>query len=229
MIWDSSYLADLNEAAGQQISTDLNCIYNRSFLEIESGTSVYQLPCLLRSLLKITYRGNKIWPINWDQFVALSPNSVFLDAITNIETTISKPRFYTQHPTNILDVRFYPTPSDDFTTSGDPFSPLVNEEKCIVSYYQQIDTTDNRLTLPTYIDRRTRKAYVLWQAFMQEGRGQDLKASEYYHMKYEYLINKFRQINSGCYVSKRYSLGESGIDNYRLPKPVLPSNYERRV
>lgn len=228
MIWSNSYLEQLNNDAGNQITTDLNCIYNRVCFTITSGTSVYTLPSNLRSLLRITWRGYKLEPVNWEQFVALTPGTVFLDGTNKLETTISRPFWYTIHPTNLFDIRFFPTPNESFTNSGDPFSP-DNGPKCILSFYQKIDTSILRLTLPNYIDRRTRKAYVLWQAFASEGKGQDLRAAEYYRSKYFFLIERFRMINQGCYVSKRYSLGQSGLTHGsgRWPRPILPPNFER--
>lgn len=227
-IWTTDYLASLNVEAGDQISTDINCIYNRSMLATTQGLSTYTLPAMLRSLLKVTWRGLKVDPVNWEQFTSLTPNAVFLDLINRIEAPEGRPYWYTINPTNLFDIRFYPTPNESFTDTGDPFSP-DNGPKCIVSYYQKIDTLYPTTVLPFYVDRRLRKVYVLWQAFLAEGKGQDLKAAEYYRNRYNFLIERFRAINEGCYISKRYSLGESEDHySYRRPRPTLPTNYERR-
>lgn len=228
MIWSTDYLAQLDIDAGNQISTDLNCIYNRKCFAVQTGKSVYTLPEKLRSLLRITWRGYKLEPINWEDFTLLSPTSVYLDNTNKIEVSNSRPYYYTIHPTNLFDIRFFPTPNETFTAIGDAFSP-DRGPKCIISYYQLIDTSAAITSLPAYINRRTRKAYVLWQAFIAEGPGQNLRAGEYYRAKYQYLISRFRAINSGCYISKKYVLGDaiSTLENYRYPRPVLPSNFPR--
>jgi len=229
MIWSSDYLAQLNIDAGKQISTDLNSIYNRSMLAITEGLSVYRLPNALRSLMRITYRGYKLEPMNWEQFTLLTPSTVFLNETYRIENSNSRPFWYTIHPTNLFDIRLYPAPNETFTADGDPFSPGVNDSKCIISYYQIIEPSSEITSLPVYIDRRIRKAYVLWQAFSAEGKGQNLRASEYYRNKYFFLIERFKMINQGCYVSKKYTLGNDNIPQTgRYPRPMLPSNFERR-
>jgi hypothetical protein len=76
-----------------------------------------------------------------------------------------------------------------------------------------------------------RKAYVMWKAFEAEGKGQKQVAADYYKKVYEVLIEKFIQINQGAYIAKRYAI-ENGlltIDDFRYPKPILPSNFERVI
>lgn len=230
LIWSNSFLDQLKEDAGNQISTDINCIFNRSCFATTSGLSVYTLPQNLRQLLRITWRGLRVDPLNWDEFVSLTPNTAFATEADSVEVSISRPRFYTTHPTNLYDIRFYPTPNETFTGIGDAFSP-DNGPKCILAYYQKVDDSSELTSLPAYIDRRTRKAYVLWKAFMAEGAGQNLRASVYYRNKYYYLISQFRRINDGCYLSRRPSLQPdySALTGgqYRMPKPTLGPNFER--
>ncbi len=91
--------------------------------------------------------------------------------------------------------------------------------------------TDLTLTLPPYIDRRTRKAWILWKAFSAEGKGQNSAAASYYMAKYQFLISQFRAINEGCFVSKKYAIddGTLSINNFRYPRPLMPPNFERVV
>jgi hypothetical protein len=136
------------------------------------------------------------------------------------------------HPTNPYDIRLYPTPNETFSIIGfNPYAPQVNQSNCIVDFYRVPDYTNSNpaISLPPYILRRTQKAYVLWKAFAAEGKGQDLKASQYYGAKYDFLVEQFRKINEGAFVGKKYTVddGMLSIDNFRYPRPLLPSQFER--
>jgi hypothetical protein len=230
MIWSDAFLDQLGTDAEQQINQDLQAIYFKFCLPVTLGVSVYKLPSYLRSIDRITWRGKALDPVNWDELLMLSPATVG----GFVETSLSRPLYYCMHPTDTYAVRFYPTPDESFTDTGDtPYSPTVNAPACIISCWRTTDDTflDPKLLLPPYIDRRTRKAYVLWKAFAAEGKGQDLRASAYYKKKYDFLIEQFKSINDGCYVGQKYAIeeGELTIDQWRYPKPVLPTNYERII
>ncbi len=226
-IWTDEVLNQYAADAEIAIQLDLKCIFHRFHLETTADLSVYTLPEKVRGVTRITWRGEKLDEVDWNQLVLLTPSSVFVDGSTKIEGTSSRPYYYALHPTNVHDLRFFPTPNESFTTTGDPYSPAV-EGKCIVSCWRNIDTSDPLASLPTYIDRRTRKAYILWKAFEKEGKGQNLTAAKFYKSKYTFLISQFRSINEGAYVSRRYALGNTiSFGNSRPLKPTLPSNFER--
>jgi len=195
------------------------------------------LPPYVRRLERVTWRSRTLTPQSWEELTLLSPATVFLspnDSL-NVETSVSKPLFYALHPTNPYDIRIYPSPNESFTTSGEPnpYAPIANSPSCIISYFREPDSTNSNpvISLPPYIARRTVKAYVLWKAFAAEGKGQDMQASQYYQDKYNFLIGSFRSINEGCFISKKYSLGDGMLDpqNYRYPKPMMGPNFERVI
>lgn len=229
-IWTDDYLNQLAVDAEQQINQDIPVIYQRFCFAVNSGQSVYTLPSFVRGIRRITWRGRKVDPVSFAEFGMLTPATAVQSNTTKIEGSSGRPYWYTLHPTNIFDIRFYPTPNETFDATGDPYSPDFGP-KCIIACNRSIDSTfaDPTAVLPTYIDRRTRKAYVAWKAFESEGKGQNLKAATYYKSKYQFLITQFLHINEGCYVSKQYSLddGQLAMDNWRYPKPMLPSNFER--
>ena len=228
-IWTNKYLDQLGLDAEQQLNQDLPVIFQRSYITVTAGVSVITLPNYVRNLLRITWRGRKLDPVSWEELTLLSPATVG----GFIETSQSRPQWYAMHPTNPYDVRLYPTPDESFTSVGDPYSPAVNEAKCCISFFRSIDSTfvDATALLPTYIDRRSRKAFILWKAFSAEGKGQNSKASNYYAKKYQFLINQFKAINNYCFLAKRYSLGTGDleVDNFRYPRPLLPANFERTI
>jgi hypothetical protein len=234
MIWSDQFLQQLEQDAGDYILNEIACLFQKFYLPVVSGTSVYTLPPQVKSILRVTWLGRQLEPLSWDELTIITPATVVVNSLTRIETSVGRPQWYALHPTNIHDIRLYPTPDmtfDQTTSSDDPYSPYVNEPHCNISCWRYIDSSgvDPTAQLPSYIFRRTMKAYVLWKAFKQEGKGQNLTASKFYKGKLDYLIAKFRSINAGTFVSKRYSLGDgdNGIENFRYPKPIYPANFER--
>lgn len=233
-IWTDAQVNQWALDAIGQINIDVNCIFVRECIAITAGESVVQLPNYVRSLRRVTWRGKTLEAVNWDDFTLLTPGTAVLEigSTANLETSRSRPQWYTMHPTDPYQIRLYPSPDESFTTSGEsnPYAPQVNTPSCIADFWRKPDETqlDPVLSLPGYIARRTQKAYVCWQAFKAEGKGQDLKASQYYRQKYDFLIESFRAINQGCYISKRYTVDSSldGLWNSRYPKPILPTNFE---
>jgi hypothetical protein len=237
MIWSDTYLAQLEQDAGDYILNAIPCLFFKFYLSINKGTSVYTLPPFVKSVLRVTWLGRQLEPLSWDELTIITPATVVVNSLTRIETSISRPQWYAMHPTNLLDIRLYPTPDESFDigapSTDDPYSPYVAEPHCNISCWRYIDTTGQypNATLPAYIYRRTVKAYVAWKAFAQEGPGQNTMASKYYKRRLDMLIQRFRLINDGTFVSKKYSLGDgdNGLENFRYPKPIYPANFERVI
>ncbi len=229
-IWTDAFLNQLATDAENKIVADVPCLFHRFCLVTTAGQSVYTLPPYVKGVRRVTWRGRKVEPLNWEQFVLLTPATVVVNNATRIESSNSRPQWYTRHPTNVQDLRFFPSPDESFDGTGDPMSPDVGPT-CIISCWRFVDISNPLASLPFYIDQRTRKAYILWKAFEQEGVGQDTRAAMYYKELYSFLIGQFKLINDGAFVSKKYSLGDNmfGLENYRYPKPILPPRFERII
>jgi len=227
-IWTDEQLVAWEEDAIGQIAVDVNCIFVRECIPIQRGQSVYTLPPYVRTLRRVTWRGKTLDAESWEELTLLTPATVG----GFIETSLSRPLYYAMHPTNPWDIRVYPTPGETFTIAGEPnpYSPQFNSPSCIIDFYREPDITNSQpaISLPKYALRRISKAYVCWKAFAAEGLGQNLNASKFYQLKYNFLIEKFRAINEGCFVAKKYSVGDGSLSNdtYRYPRPILPTNFE---
>jgi hypothetical protein len=239
MIWTDDQLTQWTQDAHGQIAVEISCIWARECVPTTAGVAVLTLPAYVRSLMRVTWRGRTLTPQSWEELTLLTPATVFLDYTSTLNQTntnsTSKPLFYALHPTNPYDIRIYPSPNESFTVAGEPnpYAPTFNSPSCIITYFREPDPTNSNpiISLPPYISRRTVKAYVLWKAFAAEGKGQDLDASQFYQNKYNFLISTFRSINEGCFVSKKYTLGDGMLDpqNYRYPKPMMGPNFERVI
>lgn len=238
-IWSDDFLNQLALDAEQEIVKDVDCLYKRFCLAITKGVSVYQLPDYVRSIRSVSWRGRKLDPASWEELQLLSPATAIVAEgsgptypQTGIETSVSRPLWYALHPTNVHSIRLYPCPDETFVDTGfDPYAQAVNEANCIVACWRNVDSTfqDPTALLPKYIDRRTRKAFILWRAFEKDGKGQVAAAAQFYKAKYDYLTQNFRMINEQAFIGKRYNIddGVLTVDQFRYPKPILPSNFER--
>lgn len=222
-IWTDDQLNQWSDDALGQIASDVHCIYVREPIEIQKGNSFYELPPYVRTLRRVAWRGRSLFALSWIEMDLLAPTT------SGFDTPIGVPKFYAMAPEAPYAIRLFPIPNESFSATGfDPYAPQPNQSNCIIDFYRVPEAT-GASALPHYIQRRTLKAYVLWKAFAAEGKGQDLKASQFYLSKYQLLIEYFRHINEGCFVAKRYSLEDATLlqKNFRVPKPVLNSNFER--
>jgi hypothetical protein len=243
-IWTDAYLAALDEQANDEIIAQLDCIFDRFALNIIKGQSVYTLPDSFRRIIRITWKGKKVEPITFEEMTLLHQASSILNEIDKVEAPMGgQAYFYCLHPTNSKSIRFYPTPGENISdailgnSSGDAsnndttiYGAAVNFN-VVVSCYRNVDQSIDKYSLPSYIVRRTKKAWVLYKAYAKEGPGQDLKASKYFYDKFNYLMARVKEINSATWISVKYRLqgGFQELDGQyqRTPhKPILPANFE---
>ena len=227
MIWTEDYLNTLLEEAEAYIITVLGCIFDRFSFAVTSGISVYTLPSYVNKIVRVTWKGKKLYPLTFQEFCLANPASAMIDNSTGIESPSSTPLYYVKHPTNFYDIRLFPTPGEDIAevTSG-LFGSGISTG-LIVSCYRDADNSIPYLQLPRFIIRRVKKAYILSRAFAKEGKGQNLQAAQYYSKKLDLLMEALKVINSNVFLGKVRVLGDNcSVGMYYTPeRPILPSNY----
>lgn len=226
-IWTNEYLNALLEDAEDFITNEVDCIFDRFSLAVTSGQSVYTLPSYVKRIMRITWKGKKVYPLNFQEFCALNPASAVVNESEKVESPISRTLYYVKHPTNFYDIRFWPTPNETITAGTSNLFGSAIASYVIVSCYRTQSTTQTYLHLSLYIIRRIKKAYMLSRAFAKEGKGQNIQAATYYTKKLDFLIQSLREINSNVFLGKSRILGDS-FDTYafRTPaRPVLPPDY----
>lgn len=229
-IWSDSYIDQLDHDADDDIIGKVDCIFDRFQLAVTAGESTYTLPDYCRKIIRVTYKGRGLDSISFSEMQLLHMASFGNTKSPVEEAPQGDPYFYCLNPSNAKDIRFYPTPPATINL-GSPDVWGADIGNCvIISCWRTVDRTNSAYQLPSYINNRTKKAYVLSKAYAKEGRGQDLNASQYFGEKYAYLIENFKKINAGVYVSKKYRLSGGFVETFayghRPPKPILPPNYE---
>ena len=213
MIWSDTYLNSLLDEAELAILDAVDCIYTRYSIATTAGISVYNLPSDFRSLIRITWKGIPLDSMSFRELMISFPNSAFVAESTKNEYSQGTPAFYCIHPSFSKVIKLIPTPNEALSGSGDIYGSGISD-RCIISFWGTGD-------LPEYIARRTKKAYAMWRAFSKEGKGQNKEAAKYFKKKYDFLLEMFKKINAGIYLSRETSSPTPGRG--RLSPPILPS------
>jgi hypothetical protein len=227
VIWEEQFLSDLATDAENDAVQKCDYLFTRFSIEVTSGQSVYSLPSYVRKIERVTWKGYKVWPVSFREMCELNPATMVASESEKVEAGTGKPLYYALHPNNIRNIRFYPTPNETLAADDTKVWTTTGiDDICCISAYRSPDGSSN--VLPDYLSRRTKKAYILQQAFLKEGKGQNLTASAYYAKKYMFQIELLKKINNGHFVSRRLRLSDALSEQGRRPaRPVLPPNYPR--
>ena len=177
--WSDDYLQTLQRRAEVELTTDIKCLFHRFSLEIVSGIATYTLPPGIKSIVRVTWKGRKIYP--YDQVSAQS-HKLYIDPLT--ETTTGTPYLYLQHQYGWDKLHFWPVPNESVAANDSGIWGSDIENRVIVSCWRVADPLGNTHRLPEFIRRRLTKTYVNWKAYMKEGASQDTEAAGYFREKY---------------------------------------------
>lgn len=222
MIFSESYLQRLLFEAERDAVNRVDFLFDRFSLLVTAGISTYELPRFFRKMKRVTWRGQKVDPITWQELASLAPSNF----VPGYEYSTGVPKYYSLHPNNVRSIRFFPTPNENLPAIQLGLEGPAIADCCIISCYRGPEEAEvTKWQLPPYIQRRTTKAYAAWKAFAREGKGQNLAASEYYGDKLSWLYDWFSRINDGSYVSRRPRLLAENGDKCKVARPVLPPNF----
>jgi hypothetical protein len=232
IIWEDAYLSNLLSEAEKRIASDLDLHFEKYALTINADQSTYGLDPSIKKVLYITWEGKKLEPMDFNEANNLMYNRAVVSETVKNEYSSGIPRYYTVHPTNLSVIRLIPTPNSSKAPTGleDLWDATEIRQQCIVTCYRTSDPTDAEFALPDHLGRRYKKHYALYRAFLKEGKGQNLVASNYHKTKFRSQFETLKLINANTYVSKRNNLEPSDLRSRggSYPMPQLPSNYPGR-
>ena len=197
--FSNQYLADQANRGEIDISEQLGnkLLFVRFGLNTVSGTAIYDFPIPgIIHLRRVTWLGHKVWPLTLKEFemeYGIRPASA---------TSQSRPFYYVLQGYGTNQIRFYPTPNQTITASGNVYGPDI-VTNVVISAYRVADPTNN-VHIPGFILRRLVRYYVQWRCFLKEGKTQNIQAAKYFEKKYEagiadlkFIMNKVpRAINN---------------------------------
>lgn len=209
MIWTDTYLSQLIEDGERDIVSRVSPIFTRFSISVTSGVRGATLPVSTMGIIQVTWKGKRIYPLYQAEMIEKS-------AIYRSEA--GEPRWYLLSNEGLLNLKFFPVPNESIAADDTNIYGSDIANRVIVSAYRWPNTQQSTYDVPDYIARRTVKAYVLWRAFLREGKGQNLKAAHYYQKKYELLVNEYKQAKERLTDAKQVL-----NDQYRRSgKPAAP-------
>ena len=124
-IWSESYLQQLDADAELSIVTDGDFVFERFALEIIEGQSTYTLPAHCRKIIQVSWLGRIIEAISFQEFLLLNQTAAVVSSSVRNEAPEGTPYWYALHPTNVRDIRFYPTPNASIAAQSVAISDTV--------------------------------------------------------------------------------------------------------
>ena len=204
MSWTDSTISRFAQDGETTIAVGNNLIIDRVSISLTASLGQYQLPNYVTNITRVTWQGYTLEPYSGKEMV--------WSGSYPLNVTSGQPRFYIYSDIGQRVIKLYPTPSVDLPAAvTDLWESTAIENSFIVEFYRQPDFTSSVLRLPSEIRRQFVKNFVLKDCFRQEGKGQDLKAAEYFHkatMADQRLIETYKR-----------NLTKSIIDSMQ-PKPI---------
>lgn len=215
-LFDDATIIRFSQEAEDVIAEELKCFVARIPLQVIAGVSEYTLPDNVIEIRRVTYRGNKVYPINYRTY-------------RNYGNTVDArgtPRVYIFNNLGQNTIKLYPTPTETIVggaTSSQLFLTTELFRVVCVEYYSSPNFADE--IIPVYFRRRLIKAYTLKMCYLMEGPGQNLKASKYWEEKWEFLKSLYSSLLFDMISGPRRLIASSNsvADNRLLARPVLPA------
>lgn len=174
-VFDSATINRFAQQAEDDFVTDYDCLIDRFAITAVAGNPLYELPDYVKNVHRITWKGLKIDPM---------PHRKFRD--NNLSNTASgKPQYYIFNNVGQNTIRFFPIPSENVSAIQTNLFTSEIPNRVIVQFFRAPDYSIH--VLPDFFRRRLIKAYVMYRCFQIEGKGQNMKASQYWESKYEFL------------------------------------------
>ncbi len=212
MIWSDEILDRFYKEAEGHLTDDFPCLIDRIALDIVAGTGEYVIPDYVSNIRRLTWKGRRLDPLPERQM-----REAFQPAVQQ-----GAPYFYIFNNIAFNTIKLFPTPNETVTTTTNNLYGSEIPNRCIVEFYRAPDNLS--FSIPTIVDRRIRKAFVLWKAFSIEGKGQDSKAAQYYKQKWDMLLKEFGStLNELITAPRKLIVSSKYIDSLAYPSaPILP-------
>lgn len=200
--------------AEDEFSVQSKCIVDRISLDIVASQAIYDLPSYVVDIKRITWRGWKLFPL---------PHRELRKSFQS-GTQESRPYWYIFNNIGQLQIKLFPVPNETIAAiSGTSLwgSDILN---CfIIEFYRLPDYSSFKI--PDFMRTELLTFYSNKRNYAMEGRTQDIKAAQYWNMKYETykqiymdliedLANKPRKLLANNESSRPYG--------YTPPPPILP-------
>lgn len=214
MIWSEEDINRFSQEAEDTFLTMTNCVIDRLSLNITAGENNYQLPDYVVNIRRVTWKGDKIFPL---------PHRQYQDG-TDFIIARGKPNWYVFNNIWQQIIKFYPIPNEAVLASGEPAEKLYSTEiskRVIVEFARTSDYDEFRI--PEYLRRRLIKSYVMMKCFSMENPGQNIKVSKYFENKWKLLSEVYGNLMQELISKPRKLVLTGGWEYARFGINVNPS------
>ena len=223
-LWTDDFLTYLQEQGEISLSSDVPCIFTRLSIPITAGIAEYELPEQIIRILRVTYKGFKVY--------AYSATSGRLEYqnVHPTSTSTGRPLYYIAHEYGRGVIRFFPTPNEDLSADPNTVNTTAGiNSQFIISAKVVADPSGLEFRLPDYIRRRTNKYYVMSRAYAKEGHSQNMKASQYFLNKYLFFKEELRRTMEEIPRAVTQQMGLNHFTSKQYPRPILPPDKFGRI
>jgi len=219
-IWNDEYLNYLLTRAEIEFSQKVPSIFTRFSLATTAGISVYDISANnLVGIHRVTWKGIKLE--SWEHASAEQRNEWIRPQDQGSQ---SRPLFYLSYEYGYGKIKFHPLPNEAITVDDTNINGSDIANRVIISGFRLADPTGTTYRIPEYVRRRFTKYYAMEKAYLREGPGQDLRASQYFGDKYLLVVGHFKNIMNKIPKSVLIHFGERApLTSKRLARPSLPS------
>lgn len=219
-IWSDEYLNYLLTRGEIEFSQKVPSIFTRFSLAVTAGTSVYDISSNnLVNILRVTWKGESLE--SYEHASEIYRNRWFKP---QEQADQGKPQFYLSYEYGFGKIKFHSNPNETIAADDTNIFGSDIENRVIISGYCLADPTGEVYRIPEYVRRRFGKYYAMEKAYLREGPGQDLQASQYFGAKYKLVLGYFQKIVTTIPSSIRIEMGPRSIaDARKVPRPSLPS------
>lgn len=215
-LFSDDFLNYLLANGERELSISIPSIFYRESIAVTQGTSVYTLPTGIIRILRVTWKGEKVF--SWEHADSRPGTWMKPQNLANQ----GKPKFYLSYEYGYTQIKFHPVPNETIAADDTKLDSAPEDIVTIVGY--KVADPSSTYRIPEYIRRRTNKYYAMHRAYAREGKTQDIKAADYFKKKFDFVHAEFASALKRIPVVDP-ALGPVTLDNRNRPaRPVLPSS-----
>lgn len=210
-LWNSTQIIRFSQEGENDFVNEFPCILTRLSLPVVQNQAVYTLPDTVRSIRRITWKGEKLDPLGQRN----------MREVFSYATQVGKPYWYIFNNVGANNIQFFPIPDQTINPSGEDVWSTAIKTEVIVEFFIMPDFAN--LVIPQYFRRRLLKTYVMKNCFSVEGQGQNLKNRDYFTQRWALLKQKYGLFLDEIH-NKSRKLCLNGITSSQFfpSAPVLP-------
>jgi hypothetical protein len=222
--YDSTDIDYFAEAGEEELCREFNLVVDRYVLPITENEYLYEVPSYCYNIRRFTYRGRQLNPYSGSEQI--------WSGSTPQRYSQGEPREYIYNFLGRKTIRFFPTPAESLSGSGDGWSGSVIRDQCVLEFFRTPDFTNEFLRIPAWFREQVCENYAILHAAKMDNQGFDSKTLKHYTWKWNKdreNVSSIKQMLFRAVPKVMASYGENTYNRYKPARPSLPWNFPERV